>query len=774
MNPLGIKETHSAHTGHMGTLTIFGKKSKSDFSRRQRVPMALFPSASLAVKKREFNRKDAKKRKVRKVQFHAVYGIILFLLQRTQGNHQQRGTIMDAHTLGFLDWTTLIAYFAILFGVAWWVVRQKTDTTKDFFLAGKRATWVMVGASLFASNIGSEHLVGLAGSGARDGMAMAHFELHAWCLLVLGWVMVPFYERSCVYTMPEFLERRYNASARLFLSFVCLIAYILTKISVTLFAGGIVFKALFPVAFLPGIDNFWLGAIGMVALTGLYTILGGLRAILFTDLFQTSVLIFGAGCVLFIGLWYVGGWEMLRHTVQGADRIYGYKIVETMPEGNAPPVFLKDENGRDIIIRRPKSKSGDHRSQVLAVSDLTSDDLNHCLNCSRLDWNSGSEECSEHCTGKVTLTEQLERSLDAERLEELLAGSDNSGKDLKEIMPDEDREKADHFNLWKPNSHPEFPWFGLLFGAPIVGLWYWTTDQYIVQRTLAARDQTQARRGTIFGAYLKLTPVFIFIMPGMIAYGLAVQGKIGPEVLYDPNQAFPILVKEVLPMGLKGLVVAGLLAALMSSLASVFNSSSALFTMDFYKKFNPKASERHLVITGRIATAVMVILSLLWVPIIQHMPGSLYGYLQNVQAYIAPPIFAVFFLGVFYKRVNAYGCMAGLVAGFTLGMLRLAAQVTYEFGLAPGFFTDGSLALWFAKTPFSFVCIYLTLFCCALIIGVSLLTPKPKPEQLKGITYGHATPEQLQETRSSWGVLDIITSAGLIVIILAIYIYFTG
>ncbi|MCL2005220.1 MAG: sodium:solute symporter, partial [Planctomycetaceae bacterium] len=530
------------------------------------------------------------------------------------------------HTLAFWDWVTLATYFAILFGVAWWVVRQKTDTTKDFFLAGKRATWVMVGASLFASNIGSEHLIGLAGSGARDGMAMAHFELHAWCLLVLGWVMVPFYERSCVYTMPEFLERRYNSSARLFLSFVCLIAYILTKISVTLFAGGIVFKALFPIALIPGIDNFWLGAIAMVALTGLYTILGGLRAILFTDLFQTAVLIIGSACVLFIGLWQVGGWEMLRNTVQGVDRIYGYKIVEIMPEGQESPVFLQDTDGRDIIIKRPKHKDDRNRHNYLPISELTSDDI---------------------------ANNNLEERFGSARLEELLAESQNRDKELEEIMPDEDREKADHFNLWKPNSHPEFPWFGLLFGAPIVGLWYWTTDQYIVQRTLAARNQTEARRGTIFGAYLKLTPVFIFIMPGMIAYGLAVQGVIGPEVLYDPNQAFPILVKEVLPIGLKGLVIAGLMAALMSSLASVFNSSSTLFTMDFYKKYKPAASERHLVIVGRIATAVMVILSLLWVPIIQHMPGSLYGYLQSVQAYIAPPIFAVFFLGIFYKRVNA-------------------------------------------------------------------------------------------------------------------------
>jgi SSS family solute:Na+ symporter len=309
-----------------------------------------------------------------------------------------------------------------------------------------------------------------------------------------------------------------------------------------------------------------------------------------------------------------------------------------------------------------------------------------------------------------------------------------------------------------------------LFGAPIVGLWYWCTDQYIVQRTLAARSQRDARRGTIFGAYLKLTPVFLFIVPGMIAYALAVQGKIGPEVLHDPNQAFPILVREVLPVGLKGLVVGALMAALMSSLASVFNSSSTLFTMDIYAKINPNASELHLVWMGRVATSVMVVLGLVWIPVISYMPGTLYGYLQSVQAYIAPPIFAVFFLGVFYKRVNAYGCMTGLIAGFILGMSRLVVEIMN--GLSP--FAEGTFLHWFATTSFTFVCIYLTLICCALIVGVSLITPKPRPEQLQGITYGSATPEQRQETRESWTALDVVTTAGLIAIIIAIYVYFTG
>ncbi|GHT17260.1 hypothetical protein FACS1894189_2820 [Planctomycetales bacterium] len=648
--------------------------------------------------------------------------------------------------LGFYDWFTLTLYFAILLGVAWWVIRQKTDTSTDYFLAGKKATWIVIGASLFASNIGSEHLVGLAGTGVSDGMAMAHYELHAWCLLVLGWVMVPFYERSCVYTMPEFLERRYGSAARWFLSLVSLVAYILTKISVTLFAGGVVFDALFPVDLISGIDNFWVGAIGMVVLTGLYTILGGLRAILFTDLFQTSVLLIGSGCVLFIGLWQVGGWDKLRETVQGTDHIYGYKIVETMPDAGTLPVFVKDDAGKEVIIRRPKLHNDKISIKYVAAGDLTKDDIQN---------------------------EKLEEKLGTERLQKLIAGSQNSGKDMGQIMPADQREKADHFNLWKPNSHPLFPWFGLLFGAPIVGLWYWTTDQYIVQRTLAAKNQTEARRGTIFGAYLKMAPVFIFIVPGMIAYGLAVQGKIGAEVLFEPNQAFPILVKEVLPVGLKGLVVGGLLAALMSSLASVFNSCSTLFTIDIYKKLCPKSSERNLVLTGRIATAVMVILGLLWIPIIQHMPGTLYGYLQSVQSYVAPPIFAVFFLGVFIKRVNVWGCMAGLITGFVLGMLRLGLEIARNSGYASDFFA-GNFITWFTTTPFTFMCIYLTVICAAVIVLVSLVTPKPSEDQLVGLTYSTSTAEQQQVTRSSWNWIDVVLTGGLLVIILSIYIYFTG
>ena len=613
--------------------------------------------------------------------------------------------------LGFWDWVTLAAYFVILLGIAWWVISQSNKNSRDYFLAGKHAGWFVIGCSLFASNIGSEHLVGLAGTGAKDGMAMAHYELHAWCLLVLGWILVPFYLRSGVYTMPEFLERRYSPSARTFLTVISLIAYVFTKISVTLFAGGIVFKAVFPVALIPGISNFWVGAVGMVLITGLYTILGGLRAVLYTEAIQTIVLLGGAACVLVVGLQQVGGWSELKTVCQNAPR------------------------------------------KIVVVDDAEK---------------------------KVIINAQI---------------SNEKGE-----MVDE---KLDHFNLWKPLSHKSFPWFGLLFGAPIVGMWYWCTDQYIVQRTLAAKNQRQARRGTIFGAYLKLTPVFLFIVPGMIAYALAAQGKIGSEVLEDSSSAFPVLVREVLPIGIKGIVIGGLMAALMSSLASVFNSSSTLFTMDIYTKYNPNASEKTLVWMGRLTTAVMVVLGLLWIPIIPFMGNSLYEYLQSVQAYIAPPIFAVFFLGVFLKRINSYGCMCGLVTGFCLGMLRMVMELIARSVEAGGTFAqvpwaaamfnpqlDATLEYGklfssipcfmnyapylFATASFTYVCIFLTVVCSLIIVGVSLVTPRPKAEQVVGLTYATSTDEQRQETRESWNALDVILTAGLIVTIIAIYIYFTG
>lgn len=534
----------------------------------------------------------------------------------------------------FWDWLVVGLYFAILLGLAWWVIRQKQDSTADYFLASRHVGWFVIGASIFASNIGSEHIVGLAGTAAKTGVVMGHYELHSWLVLLLGWVFVPFYMRSKVFTMPEFLELRYSPKARWFLSLITLIGYVLTKVSVTVYAGAVVFQTLM------GID-FWTGALIVIILTGIYTVLGGLRAVVYTEALQTIVLIAGSVTVTVIGLVKIGGWSNL------------YQI----------------------------------------------------------------------------------------------AGSQ-------------------HFDLFLPADHPEFPWPGMVFAPPIVGLWYWCTDQYIVQRTLAAKNETQARRGTIFAAYLKLLPFFIFMIPGIIAYALA---KTGAIELPAADQAFPTLVKTLLPAGLKGLVAGGLLAALMSSLAAVFNSCSTLFTIDIYKKLKPESSEKTLVRVGRIATAVVVLSGILWIPFMKYISGELYHYLQSVQAYIAPPIAAVFFLGLFIKRINAKGALTALIGGFTIGMLRLIAELN-KASLANigGFLYD------FASVNFLYFAIYLFIGCSLVMIAVSYLTAPPSFEQIKGLTYATTMAEDKAASRQSWNWVDVILSAIVVLIIAGILMYFTG
>ncbi|HXW05334.1 MAG TPA: sodium:solute symporter [Vicinamibacterales bacterium] len=584
-----------------------------------------------------------------------------------------------------LDWMMILAYFAVLFGVNWWAVRRSRDTTDDYFLAGRNLGWLIVGASIFASNIGSEHLVGLAGAGATSGVALAHYELHAWCLLVLGWVLVPFYMRSRVYTMPEFLERRFSPTARWVLSLISLVAYVLTKIAVGIFAGGIVFASLLPELTIrvggAEFNSFWVGSVLVVALTGLYTVLGGMRAVAYTEALQTLVLVFGSLLLTVFGLRALGGWSELR-SVLGSEMFNLWKpLIPAGVEGTWAPV---KEAGR-------------------------------------MAW---------------------------------------------------------YFN-------GEYPWVGMLFCAPIIGLWYWCTDQYIVQRALSAPDEREARRGTIFAAFLKLLPVFIFIVPGMIALALARTGRVpGLGVMVDASGntvpelaqgAFPLLTQSVMPAGLRGIVVAGLLAALMSSLAGVFNASSTLFTMDFYQKLHPRASQHQLVWVGRVATTAMVLIGLLWIPVIQGARG-LYDYLQGVQGYLAPPIAAVFFLGVFMRRLNAAGCLAALVVGFLLGAFRLAVDTPVSLRLA-GFETgypEGTF-LWIVNNIyFQYYSVLIFLVSCAALIGVSYATAPPSGSQLTGLTYATITPDQRRQSRASWTSRDVVASALVLALILLAYLYFNG
>ena len=560
-------------------------------------------------------------------------------------------------SFGWQDWSTLGLFFLGMIAIVVYVIMQKSETSTDYFLAGRDAGWLAIGASIFASNIGSEHLVGLAGAGAQSGMAMAHWEIQAWLILVLGWAFVPFYSRSMVFTMPEFLERRYCPAARSFLSIISLISYVLTKVAVTVWAGGMVFKTVLGIENITilgrQIDFFWVGAIGLVVITGLYTIFGGMKAVLYTSVLQTPVLLIGSIVIVVVGLC----------KLSGAGVIEGWATLQEICQ--AKPTGYGDDTMMSLV-----------------------------------------------------------RSAD----------------------------------------DPEFPWTGVLFGSAIIGFWYWCTDQYIVQRVLSGRDQKQARRGTIFGAYLKLLPVFIFLIPGMIAFALNQRGLLD---LDDPDKAFPILVSTLLPAGVKGIVVGGLVAALMSSLASLFNSSAMLFTVDFYKKYKPDTPEKKLVFVGRVATTVVVVLGILWIPIMERLADVLYKYLQDVQSLLAPGIAAVFVMGIFSKKTTAAGGLWGLIIGFVIGMSRLTLKIFSE-----SLNQDGFLYTTMVAPNWLHFCIVLFVICIVSIIIISLFTKKPTPEMLRGLVYGSGTPEQVAETRSSWNNWDLFHSAVIIIITIAFYAYF--
>ncbi len=548
-----------------------------------------------------------------------------------------------ASVLESLDWIVLGIYFLALIAVAVWVFLQKNKNTEDYFLAGRNVGWFVIGASIFASNIGSEHVVGLAGTGFESGTPMAHYELHAWIVLLLGWLFLPFYIRSGAFTMPEFLEKRFDAKSRWFLSLFSLVAYVLTKVSVTIYAGGIVVSELIGIP-------FWYGAIGIVIFTGIYTVIGGLKAVIYTETLQTVILILGSLIITYLGLQEVGGWNQLRET-------------------------------------------------VTAVS-------------------------------------------------------------------------PDHFNMWRPMNDPKFPWTGLLFGGTIVGIWYWCTDQYIVQRTLAANNIKIGRRGAIFGAYLKLLPILIFLIPGIIAFALTIQN---PEIfsIEKADRAFPMLVKTLLPVGLKGLVAGGLMAALMSSLASVFNSCSTIFTIDIYKKLKPNASEKTLINTGKIATGFIVVLGIIWIPIMEKIGGGvMYQYLQNVQSYIAPPVTAVFLLGILWKRVNSEAAITTLMAGLGLLILRLGSEIYYQKEILSGENIDTMFYV-FATINFAHMAIFMFLFSVVICIAVSLAFSPPDYKRIIGLSFGTLTEEQKAEHKNSYDTIDILLSIVLIILVIGILAYFT-
>ena len=563
--------------------------------------------------------------------------------------------------MALLDWIVIGVFCCALIGIVLWVVSQKNNNSADYFLGGKDATWIAIGASIFASNIGSEHLIGLAGAGASSGMAMAHWEIQGWMILILGWVFVPFYTRSMVYTMPEFLERRFNTQSRTILSVISLISYVLTKVAVTVYAGGLVFQQVFGIEELWGIDFFWIAAIGLVLITAIYTIFGGMKSVLYTSVLQTPILLLGSLIILVLGLRALGSWD-----------------------------------------------------QMLDYCDM--------------------KPSYEGATGTM-------------------------------------------IHLMRSNSDPQYPWLGALIGSAVIGFWYWCTDQYIVQRVLSGKNERESRRGTIFGAYLKLLPVFLFLIPGMIALALH-QKSLGAGATFLPllpdgtpnaDAAFPTLVAKILPAGVKGLVVCGILAALMSSLASLFNSSAMLFTIDFWKRLKPQTSEKSLVRIGQTATVVIVILGILWIPIMRSVGNVLYNYLQDVQSVLAPGIASAFLLGITWKRASAKGGMWGLLSGIIIGMTRLGAKVYYSN------VTDAADS-WFKAIFYDFnwlfFCGAMLVVCCLVVILVSLVTEAPDENKIQGLVFGTSTPEQIAATRASWNHWDVIHTVIILGITVAFYIYF--
>lgn len=524
--------------------------------------------------------------------------------------------------LSFIDYSIIVVYILIvlIIGFYW---RRRTRNSEEYFLAGRKVGWIAIGASLFATNISSEHFLGLAGTGSKSGLAVGHFEwLACLILLLLGWVFAPFYIRSGVFTMPEFLERRYNSASRYYLSIVSIISYVLTKISISLYAGGILLNAVV------GWDMYT-SAIVIVLITGLYTILGGLSAVIYTDLFQMFVLIIGSLALTLIGLNQAGGWS-------------------------------------NLVASTP----------------------------------------------------------------------------------------SEFWSMFKPMTHPDFPWTGIIFGAPILGIWYWCTDQYIVQRVLSAKNIHNAQSGTIFAGFLKILPVFVLVLPGIIAFQLS-NGQVSGD------KAYPWLVTHLLPTGLKGLVVAGLLAALMSSLSAMFNSTSTLVTIDLFKKFKPDADEKTVVRFGRLTTGMMVVLGLLWIPFIGLLSDDrMYVYLQSVQAYISPPIAAIFLFGLFWRRVNGKGAISALLTGFVLGAIRLILEINNK--ISP---LENEILRFVASINFLHYAIILFAISILVLVIVSLLTEKPEEKQIAGLIFDKS---KITE-KNKWTIVNIVMSIVLVFTLITLW-----
>ena len=529
------------------------------------------------------------------------------------------------------DAIILAGYLVLIFGVVIYFSRKTTNITQ-FFLADRSIPWFAIGAALFATDISSAH-VGLAGAGYSSGLAVSNFVLSACVVLVLlGWFFTPFYLKTGVFTMPEFLEKRYNEKCRWYLSIVSITAYILTKVSVTLLAGGLVLRHVM------GWD-IYTSALALVLTAGLYTLMGGSRGVIMAQVVQAFFLIVGSALLVYYGLDEVGGFDGLKAKV---------------PEG--------------------------------------------------------------------------------------------------------------YFKIFKPMDDPEFPWTGMVFGALILGIWYWTTDQYIVQITLSAKNIDHARSGTLFAAYLRLLPILLLVVPGIIA-----------KVLYPDipsSSAYVTMVTTLLPSGVRAIVLISLLAALITSLSSAINATSTLFTLDIYNKLYPNANDFVLVNIGRIATFVVVLFGIIWVPFIYALSSDIYFYIQSIQSYIAPPICVVFLVGILWTRANGTAAISVLIIGLVLGMVKFITDILYR-----SFEVRGGFVSFLGEINFLHFAIFLFLISILLMIIISKVTAAPAKEKLKGFTLKYANDivkeEEYKKESGRYIKLNLIATA-LLILILSVYWFIFG
>ena len=573
----------------------------------------------------------------------------------------------SSHEFIWLDWAILAIGLCGVVAAVWYAIwkdkKAQQGEDSSAYLFGKGEPWYVIGMAIFAANIGSEHLVGLAGTGAKSGVGMAHWEMQGWMILILGWLFVPFYQLMInkmgkIITMPDFLKFRYTQRTGSWLSIITLVAYVLTKVSVTALTGGIFFKYLWGL-------NFWVGAIGLILITAVFTVFGGMKGVMTLSSIQTPILIIGSFLVLFLGLSALGGGNIA--------------------EG----------------------------------------------------WTSMMDYCGQLNNGYGTT----------------------------------------HMFHWEAGDsmYQEYPGFVVFIGASIIGFWYWCTDQHIVQRVLGqvpgednAAVMARARRGTIAAGFFKILPCFMFLIPGMIAAALAQHPEINGFVMDDTDAAFALMVKNILPAGIKGIVTIGFVCALVASLAAFFNSCATLFTEDFYKPMKQGKSEAHYVFVGRMATVVVVLLGLIWMPVMMSL-GSLYSYLQGIQSLLAPAMVAVFTLGIFSKKITPKAGEWGLIGGFVVGMMRLVTNVITNTGKDPmeGAFWDATT--WFWQTNWLVFECWLLVFIILLMVCVSCFTPAPSKAQIEAITF---TSDFKKSIRESWGIWDILGTLLVVGLCGCFYAYF--